>query len=73
MKNRFSHYNELAVTLQQAGDPGHKLRVMFRVFNDTIAFRYEWPEPAALKDFDIMDELTEFVFPANHTALWEPV
>jgi alpha-glucosidase len=47
--------------------------VIFRVFNDTIALRYEWPEPAALKDFDIMDELTEFVFPADHPALWEPV
>jgi hypothetical protein len=50
-----------------------KLRVIFRVFNDTITFRYEWPEPAALKDFDIMDEPTGFVFPADHTALWEPV
>jgi alpha-glucosidase len=43
------------------------------MFNDTIAFRYEWPEQVALKDFDIMDELTEFVFPADHTALWGPV
>ena len=43
-----------------------KLRVIFRAFNDTIAFHYEWPEQVALKDFDIMDELTEFVFPADH-------
>jgi alpha-glucosidase len=43
------------------------------VHNAAIAFRYEWPEQAALKDFDIMDELTEFVFPADHTVLWEPV
>jgi alpha-glucosidase len=50
-----------------------KLRVIFRVFNDAIAFRYESPEQAAPRDFDIMDEPTEFVFPADHTALWEPV
>jgi alpha-glucosidase len=49
------------------------LRVIFRVLNDIIAFRYEWPEQAALKDFNIMDELAEFVFPADHMALWQPV
>ena len=58
-----NHYNELAVTLQQVGDQGRKLRIIFRVFDDAIAFRYEWPEQTALKDFDIMDELTEFVLP----------
>jgi alpha-glucosidase len=63
----------LSVTLQETRENPGKLRVIFRVFNDPIAFRYEWPEQAALKDFDIMDELTEFVYPADHTALWEPV
>ena len=68
-----NNYNELSVTLQEIRENPGKLRVIFRVFNDPIAFRYEWPEQAALKDFDIMDELTEFVFPADHTTLWEPV
>jgi len=43
------------------------------VFNGAIAFRYEGAEPAAPKDFDIMDELTEFVFSADHAAWCEPV
>ncbi len=67
-----NHYNELAVTLQQVGDQQRKLRIVFRVFDTAIAFRYEWPEQAALKDFEIMDELTEFALPADHTALWQP-
>ena len=67
-----NHYNELAVALRQADDPGRELRILFRMFDHAIAFRYEWPEQAALKEFDIMDELTEFVFPADHIALWQP-
>jgi alpha-glucosidase len=67
-----NHYNELAVTLQQSADQGRKLRIVFRVFDDAIAFRYEWPKQAALKDFDIMDELTEFVLPSDPIAIWQP-
>jgi hypothetical protein len=59
--------------LQETRENSRKLRVIFRVFNDTIAFRCEWPEQATLKNLDIMDELTEFVFPADHAALWEPM
>jgi alpha-glucosidase len=68
-----NNYNEPSVTLQETRENPEKLRALFRVFNDTIAFRCEWPEQAALMDFDFMDELTEFVFPAEHTAWWEPV
>lgn len=67
-----NHYNELAVTLQDNAANPRTLRIVFRVFDDAIAFRYEWPEQAALKNFEIMDELTEFAFPADHTALWQP-
>ena len=65
-------YNELAVTLQQPGDKPRTMRIIFRVFDDAIAFRYEWPEQEGLKEFNITNELTEFVFAANHTALWQP-
>ena len=67
-----NHYNEMAVTLQQAGEPGRTLRVVFRVFDDAIAFRYEWPQQAALTNFDITDELTEFVLSSDPIALWQP-
>jgi alpha-glucosidase len=67
-----NHYNEIAVTLQQPGDSGRTLQIVFRVFDDGIAFRYEWPEQAHLKNFDITNELTEFVFPSDPMALWQP-
>ncbi len=66
------NYNELAVTLQQTNEQKRKLRIIFRVFDDAIAFRYEWPEQPALKNFDIMNELTEFVLPTDAMALWQP-
>jgi hypothetical protein len=67
-----NHYNELAVTLQQTSATKRKLRMVFRVFDDAIAFRYEWPEQATLKDFEIMDELTEFNLASDPVALWQP-
>jgi alpha-glucosidase len=67
-----NHYNELAVTLQQAGERGRTLRLVFRVFDKAIAFRYEWPQQPGLKEFEIIDELTEFVFPSDLVALWQP-
>ncbi len=67
-----NRYHELAVTLQQSRAPGRKLRLLFRAFDNAIAFRYEWPEQPGLKQFDIMDELSEFAFPADHLALWQP-
>ena len=67
-----NHYNEQAVTLQQAGEQGRKLRIIFRVFDDAIAFRYEWPEQASLTNFEIMNELTEFALSSDPIALWQP-
>ncbi len=67
-----NHYNELAVTLLQTNEQAHRLRIIFRVFNDAVAFRYEWPQQKGLKDFDIMDELTQFVLSSDPTALWQP-
>jgi alpha-glucosidase len=66
-----NHYNELTVTLQQPGR-GRQLRVIFRVFDDAVAFRYEWPAQSGLQDFNIMDELTEFALPADPMMVWQP-
>ncbi len=58
-----NNYNELRVTLaQKKTAPGRTIDVVFRVFNDGIGFRYEFPRQKALGDFVIMDELTEFAF-----------
>ena len=67
-----NHYNELAITLQQPGATGRTLRIVFRVFDDAIAFRYEWPEQPNLKAFNITDELTEFDLASDPLAIWQP-
>ncbi|MDE6669396.1 MAG: glycoside hydrolase family 97 protein [Muribaculaceae bacterium] len=58
-----NNYNELRVNLQQKKiAPGRNIAIVFRVFNDGIGFRYEFPRQQSLQDFVIMDELTEFAF-----------
>jgi alpha-glucosidase len=65
-------YNSLNLTLEETAALKRKLNVEFRVYNDGFGFRYEIPEQPNLKDFVIMDELTEFTLTADHTAWWIP-
>ncbi|MFO1478104.1 MAG: glycoside hydrolase family 97 protein [Verrucomicrobiota bacterium] len=67
-----NHYNELAVTLRQPGSSGREMRIRFRAFDGAVAFRYEWPEQAGLREFAILDELTEFTLASDPVALWQP-
>ncbi len=58
-----NNYNELRVTLTQKKiAPGRTMDIVFRVFDDGVGFRYEFPSQTSLRDFVIMDELTEFAF-----------
>lgn len=67
-------YNELRLDLSQPkAAPGRRMAVVFRVFDDGIGFRYEFPRQAALGDFTVMDELTEFNFTAAHRSWSLPV
>ena len=65
-----NHYNELAVTLKQ--EEGRTLVVRFRVFDDGLGFRYEFPEQKGLTYFVVKDEKTEFAMAGDHTAWWIP-
>ncbi|MCI5978632.1 MAG: glycoside hydrolase family 97 protein [Bacteroidales bacterium] len=66
--------NELRVSLAQPKTaPGRAISVVFRVFNDGVGFRYEFPRQKTLQDFVIMDELTEFAFTAPHRSWSLPV
>jgi hypothetical protein len=67
-----NQYKELAVTLQDKGSSGIQVRIRFRVFDDGLGFRYEFPEQKALTYFIVDDELTQFAFTANHKAFWQP-
>ncbi|MFT4202859.1 MAG: glycoside hydrolase family 97 protein [Chitinophagaceae bacterium] len=66
-----NNYNEMAVTLtQQATD--RSMVVRFRLFDDGLGFRYEFPEQKNLKYFVIKEEMTEFAMTGDHTAFWIP-
>lgn len=64
-----NHYNEMAVTLTQAST-GRVLLVRFRLFDEGLGFRYEFPSQAKLAHFVISDELTQFAMTGDHKAFW---
>jgi hypothetical protein len=67
-----NHYRELALTLTDKGSSGIKVLIRFRVFNDGVGFRYEFPQQTALTHFIIDDEKTQFVLAADHKTFWIP-
>ncbi len=62
--------NEVAVLLKQNDSLGRMVKVVLRAFDDGVAFRYEFPEQPNLKEFVIMDELTNFTFAEDYTSWW---
>jgi hypothetical protein len=66
-----NHYNELAVTLTQAATQ-RTILVRFRVFDDGLGLRYEFPRQAKLDYFTIKEERTQFALAGDHKAFWLP-
>ncbi len=66
-----NNYNEMLVFLTQ-GDSERKINIRFRVFDDGLGFRYEFPKGQPANYFVIKEELTEFAMAGNHTAWWIP-
>ncbi len=66
------HHNELAVEFTATDGPARRMTVRFRVFDDGIGFRYEFPKQRGYKDLEITDELTEFAIGERATAWWIP-
>lgn len=69
------HHRQYTVRLQQKLDnmtPGREVVLHFRVFNDGVGFRYEFPEQNNLKDFVVADEKTEINLTGDHKAFWIP-
>ncbi len=64
-----NHYNELAVTLNQKLTNINMI-IRFRLFDDGLGFRYEFPEQKNLTYFIIKEEKTQFAMTGNHTAYW---
>ena len=66
-----NHYNELAVTLNQNGTD-RQIIIRFRLFDDGLGFRYEFPSQKNLTYFVIKEERTQFAMTGDHTAFWIP-
>ena len=66
-----NNYNELAVTLEQSENDRYII-IRFRLFNDGLGFRYEFPQQKNLNYFVIKEEHSQFAMAGDHTAFWIP-
>ena len=66
-----NHYNELAVTLNQKV-ANRNIVIRFRLFDEGLGFRYEFPTQKNLTYFTIKEERTQFAMAGDHTAFWIP-
>jgi hypothetical protein len=67
-----NHYKYLKLFLVEQRDLKRKLNLVFRVYNDGIGFRYEFPEQEGFDEVTIMEEETEFRLTGDHTCWWIP-
>lgn len=67
-----NHYKELILHTETKGDKPIRMRIVFRVFNEGLGFRYEFPEQPNLNHFIVDHELTQFAMTGDHKAFWIP-
>ncbi|MBN1926499.1 MAG: glycoside hydrolase family 97 protein [Prolixibacteraceae bacterium] len=67
-----NRYEEMTVNLSSGNGQKYYMNIVFRAFNDGIAFRYEIPEQELIDSFIITDELTQFALPTIDNAWWIP-
>ncbi len=70
-KEILDEHNQLIVELLQKAT-GRKMNLVFRLFNEGLAFRYEIPAQEKLNYFVISDEMTQFSLTGDHKAFWIP-
>lgn len=71
VKNIRNHYQQLTVHLKQK-NTNLLLDIVFKVFEDGVGFRYEFPNQPGLKYFIVADELTQFNLTGDHKTFWIP-
>ena len=73
-----NHYNEMEIQLEQTipgkatEEASRHITIRFRVYDDGVGFRYEFPEQKNLTYFTVKEEYTEFAMTGDHTAYWIP-
>jgi hypothetical protein len=66
-----NNYNEITINLSQK-TTGRKLNIIFKAFDEGVAFRYEFPKQSNLNYFIISDEVSQFNLAGNHKTFWLP-
>lgn len=67
-----NNYNEIKVELQEKSNLKRKLNIVFKVYNDGVGFRYEFPKQENLKEALIVEENTEFNLTEDYKTFWIP-
>lgn len=67
-----NNYRQLRVTLQQAEAKNRQMVIVFRLFDEGLGFRYEFPLQGELNYFTVTEEKTEFTVTGDHKAFWMP-
>jgi glucan 1,4-alpha-glucosidase len=67
-----NHYSQFIFHLQEKNAPKRLLDIVFKVFEDGVGFRYEFPGQPDLKYFIITDETTQFNLTGDHKTFWIP-
>lgn len=67
-----NHHTQMKVYLEETTKLKRKLNINFRIFDDGVGFRYEFPEQQYLKEVSITNENTEFQLTADHKVWWIP-
>lgn len=71
-KDVVNNYRELKVFLQEKVAPERFLNIVFRIYDDGVGFRYEFPEQARLKEVEIYEEHTQFNLTQDYKTFWIP-
>lgn len=67
-----NNYKQLIIKLKDKTKAENLINVIFRVFDDGVGFRYDFPQESAIKHLIVKDELTQFNLSANHKTFWIP-
>jgi glucan 1,4-alpha-glucosidase len=67
-----NHFKELQLIIEDKSGSGIQLKIIFRVFNEGVGFRYEFPNQPVLKHFIVEEELTQFNLSGDHKTFWIP-
>ncbi len=66
------HYNQAIISLSQKGTKPILMNIIFKIFDDGVGFRYQFPQQANLSYFTVQEEQTSFHLTGNHKTFWIP-